>query len=294
MNWLDTDPLFAGFANLSLPGDVYDLGEGFSFTPTYGYLMASLTMATSRRTQERPYGEPWAAVGGGFAFEVSVQLHIPRDFQRNKWFDRLNTVWWIAALVRLQTTPAVVVPVLSNRPIASAAEDSDVRLVGLEMAPRRVLPDDRWQAGITRQQLDWIRRYWIPAGILMNESPEFRTVMQAFDYATTSGSVGLALISLWGALEELFSPAKQELRFRVATAIACYLEDPGNERLLLHKQILKLYDARSRAAHGTAHSEASAFADSYELMARVLTRIIESGRVPDRQYLEERVFGCHA
>ncbi|MET0400480.1 MAG: hypothetical protein ABW277_27055 [Longimicrobiaceae bacterium] len=222
-----------------------------------------------------------------------MQLHIPTEFKRNEWFDRLNTIWWIAALVRLRTSPATVIPVISDRPFDAIPERwQEANLLSIEVSPRRILPDDSKRLTLTEDDLLWIREHWLAGGALMYKHREFSTSFQAFDYAASSGSVALALISLWGALEELFSPAKQELRFRVSSSIAAFLEPPGEGRWSLHKSILKLYDARSKVAHGTGGKELEPFRETYHLMRRVLTKILEDNHVPSRVEVEKMLFGC--
>ena len=57
------------------------------------------------------------------------------------------------------------------------------------------------------------------------------------------------MVSPWGALEALFSPSTSELKFRVSSLIAAYFEVPGVERVKCQREVAKLYDKRSTAAH---------------------------------------------
>ena len=117
------------------------------------------------------------------------------------------------------------------------------------------------------------------------------TAFQAFDATTMAASIAVAMMTLWGAIEQIFSPAKQELRFRVSALLASYLEPPGTDRLALHKRIIKLYDKRSEVAHGAATGNPQAFRDTYALMASALLKIIEQRHVPTRDELEQLLFG---
>lgn len=85
---------------------------------------------------------------------------------------------------------------------------------------------------------------------------------------------------IWGALEGLFLRERQELAFRIASAVAAYLEPPGPGRLAKYKAARKLYDARSRAAHGSSKHDIDAFTDSWALANAIVSRIAETGRVP--------------
>jgi hypothetical protein len=101
----------------------------------------------------------------------------------------------------------------------------------------------------------------------------------------------LALLSLWEALEGMFSPAKTERKFRVSTNIASYLEPLGTPRMELRKRVGKPYDARSQAAHGGSELPKDALRDSYSLTKRVISKVIEENEVPDREKLDEALFG---
>jgi len=125
----------------------------------------------------------------------------------------------------------------------------------------------------------------------MRDSPEFSLAMNAHDQVPLASQPGLAMVSLWGALEALFHAGRSELRFRVSALIAAYLEPPGAGRLELQRQIAKLYDARSSAAHGRKDDEVGPVRDAFVLMRRVLTRIIENSHVQTRDELEELLLG---
>lgn len=179
----DDQPLYAGLANLKLAVDPFELGEGVVLSGTYANLMSTLLIACSPPSPQKPYGEPWAAVSGGYSFRISVQLHVPTDFQRNDWFDHLNTIWWIAALIRLRTSPAVVVPVISDRPFANVPEHwRDAKLRAVEVASRRTLPHDPTELPIviSEDDLEWIRKHWLSGGALMRKHRELNTSFQAF------------------------------------------------------------------------------------------------------------------
>jgi hypothetical protein len=59
----------------------------------------------------------------------------------------------------------------------------------------------------------------------------------------------MPLLSIWDAIEQLFAPTPGELRFRVASYLSSFLTVPGEKRYKLYKDILKLYNDRSAAAH---------------------------------------------
>ncbi len=99
-------------------------------------------------------------------------------------------------------------------------------------------------------------------------------------------STALSLVGLWGALEAIFTKSKAELRFRVSVMIAAYLKQNSDDAYDYHKKLLKLYDARSKAAHGDHNLKDSTLYDSFEVMYGVITKIFENGHVPTKEELE--------
>jgi hypothetical protein len=162
----------------------------------------------------------------------------------------------------------------------------------VEVTSRRLLPVEAPGMVLDATGLAWVRDHWFDAGKLLSQSEDLSTAFQAFDATTMAASISVAMMTLWGAIEQIFSPAKQELRFRVSALLASYLEPPGPDRLALHKRIMKLYDKRSEVAHGAASGDAQAFRDTYALMASALVKIIEHRLVPTREELEAKLFGC--
>lgn len=289
----NSDSLYAGISGIHLGVKSFEIGYGIILSQTFAHLMAPLIMAFAPAESGKPHPEPWSSVRGGFAFDINAQIYIPREFELPNWFDRLNTVWWIVALIRLRTTSMVSVPVIASRPFVDIPEHwNESEIIPVEVNPQRLLPRQEIHPCILAESdLQWIQQHWLKGGSLMNKSSDFNAAFQAFDYSNAAGKMPLALIMLWSALEQLFSPGRQELRFRVSSLIASFLQPPGAERLNLYKKILKLYDARSRVVHSTVSASDDAYAETYHLMRRVLIKMIEEGVVPDRTEMEQYLFG---
>jgi Apea-like HEPN len=218
---------------------------------------------------------------------------VPRDFQPSQWFDRLNTVWWFVALLRFRATPFVLVPVVASVPFAKAKDDAEeIHFWPVEVEQRLLVVEEKVSHEIGMHDLEWIKRHWWDAGKLMNRSEEFNLLFQACAQCVFTRNP--VLLSLWGALEGMFSPAKTELRFRVSANIAAYLEPQGRARMELQKRLAKLYDARSQAAHGGSDLPKEALRDPYALTKRVITKMIEGNAVPNREKLDAALFGVDA
>jgi hypothetical protein len=290
---LDEFDLFGGLSGPPLPVDTYDLGRGVTISRTFAHLMAPFVMAFAPAEPGQPHPAPWKPAKGGFGFDITSQIHVPGEFSAEQWFDRLNTVWWFVALLRFRASPYITVPVVASSSFSEAASTKeDIHFWPVEVEPRRLRLEKNASHEIREDDLAWIKANWWNAGELMRTGKEFNLLFQACDQCIFTLNPSLALLSLWGALEGLFSPAKAELRFRVSANIAAFLEPPGRGRLELQKKVAKLYDARSQAAHGGADLPEDALADSYALTKQVITKVIEDNHVPSRDDLEAALFGA--
>jgi hypothetical protein len=286
----DHDPIYAGIAGVKMIPAEFELGHGIVLRKTYAHFMAPFMMAFSPPEKGKPHPAPWSAVSGGLAIDMYLQLHIPKDFEQPNFFDRLNTVWWIAALLRLRGAARVHVPVIAGREFHEVPENCrDTKMLPVEVLPRRQASDNAIQE-LNESDLIWLRDTWLPGGKLMQTSSVFNDALQAFDGVGSMPSPSVAMVAVWGALEHLFSPAKQELRFRVSANIASFLEPPGDSRLVLHRKIMKLYDARSSVAHGTRLKSEDAWTETMALARKTLMKILEMGSVPSKEDMEKNLF----
>lgn len=219
-----------------------------------------------------------------------MQLTVPKEFFIEGFYDRINTVWWIAALLRLRGAFDASVPVIAERPFADIPQNSgNATILSVEALPRSAfMAPTLTRLGL--EELAWLKQHWRTGGLLMGQDRRLNDAFQAFDASGRIPTGSVAMLAIWGALEHLFSPAKQELRFRVSANIASFLESPGPGRLALHKKILKLYDARSEVAHGTRARARTAGEETFTLANRILVRIIEEGAAPSKDDLDELLF----
>jgi hypothetical protein len=142
----------------------------------------------------------------------------------------------------------------------------------------------------TLASLSWVVENLPSALNLTRKSAEFRLASHAMSAGQFIEDSALILISLWGALEAIFSPSTSELRFRVSALISSYLNPPGSIRMAHQKEIAELYDKRSAAAHGKQKHGGDDVLLTFELLRKVLIQIILDGHVPTKAQLEERLF----
>lgn len=288
-----TQYLYAGISGVELETDSFDLGEGVTLKRTYAHLFSTYMMAFSPPGLKGYHPAPWKAAKGGFGFDIVIELRVPDKPSLSDSMDARETIWWIAALLRVACVPFLTVPVISDYPFSLASEDdNEPTLEPFEITPRMFSPPKEGLRKLSDDDLEWAKKKWQEAGKLLTSNPKFYSAFKAFDAATVQGKTSSSLLALWGGLEQLFSPSPSELRFRVSSMLACYLNEPGEERLDLYKRILKLYNARSTAAHTSEDTETGPLVETYVIMRNALIKMIDENKVPTQQYLESRLFGC--
>lgn len=289
----ETPYLYGGISGIELEIETLDLGQGVILRRTYAHLMSPCIMAFAPPGSKGHHAGPWKAAEGGFGFDIHIELRVPDEPLLGDGMPARETIWWIAALMRLAQFPYITVPVISNHPFDSAANtEAELALKPFETKPRIMVPPEKSRPIIGAVDLQWIKDKWLKCGRMLSADRRFHTAIRAFDFATVQGKTSSSLLGLWGGIEQLFSPSPGELRYRVASFLASYLEPPGEARLQLYRRILKLYNDRSAAAHTANEAELGPLVQTYVLMRNALVKMIDEHKVPTQQDLEDRLFGC--
>jgi hypothetical protein len=289
---LKFDDIYAGLAGVKPDFDEMELGKGVVLRCTYAHLMAPFLMAFAPAERGKPHPGPWKAALGGIDFDLGAELFIPERLGTTLT-NRIDVARTIVALMRMWAVPSITLPVISNVSFSAATKvpDSEVLFLPLEIEPRYFPIEVCEGSALTIKRLQWVKEHWEQALELVGTNEEFHLAVDALDRGQFIQNPSLTLVSLWGALEALFSPAKVELRFRISALIASYLKEPGEQRMKLHKQVMKLYDERSAAAHGQLRKDPVVLLQTFDLLRSVLVMMIEEAHVPSKDELEARLFG---
>ncbi|MES2822483.1 MAG: hypothetical protein V4732_02695 [Pseudomonadota bacterium] len=283
--------LYGGIAGIKLPVESFVIGEGVELRQIYSHLFSANMMAFAPPGPEGYHPAPWKAAKGGFNYDIEIEIRAPNKTTLGESFDAKEIIWWIAALMRLARFPYLSVPVISNRSFRDIPNSKEEpTLTPFETEGRIFGPAKDANSTLDVNHLAWVAEKWISAGHLLNRNPKFYSAFKAFDSATLRGRASASMLALWGGLEQLFAPSAGELRFRVAALIASYLEEPGAARLEIYKQVLKLYNQRSVAAHTAQDVETEPLVQTYIIMRNALVRMIDEDRVPTQSDLESLLF----
>lgn len=296
--------LYVALTDLPLGERQFDFGDGIFLRGADATFVTSLLLVNTDEDSKKAKSGPLDKDGlpplpqpafwqlGGKTTRITAELVIPgTGYQSLSQQYALSR--FLVSLLRLWTNPSIRMHAMSEHPFTD--------LIRVEGGGPRVIPlesfKQRSRLGLieTSSMLDsvgWVQTSWRAAHKLYSDSTEFRLAADALDAAQFIENEALALVSLWAAMEALFSPSTTELKFRVSALIASFLEEPGEERRSRQRAIAHLYDKRSAAAHGKPKHQSEDLIATFELLRRTLIKMIRSRTVPSKEELEARLFGC--
>lgn len=289
-----TDMCF-GISSINLGDRVIEFGHGIQLRPTFAHLFATDILAFERPTTPTSFHPgPWQAVSHKSGIDIQAELFIPKEYKHSR-LSNLDVGHTIITLLRLWVDPQIALQVFTRSPIAKlkerAGSDKGGELAAMLYAQRErhvnigLIKGDR-----IIESIDWVVDHWKNAVELRSSSPEFDLTLETFDNAQCIPNTAMMLVSIWGSLEAIFAPHKAELVFRVSTQLAAFLKPRGLARLEKQKEIVKLYNLRSAAAHGSPKHAGDDLVKTYELLRMAIIRMIELKIVPNKERLEELLF----
>lgn len=285
--------VYAGLAGVTLDVPEVTLGYGVKLTNAYAHLFAPFMMAFSPSPKGSHHPGPWVAVKGGLGFDLTVQLEVPPSTITALSLDPMYVAWWITAMLRLRVGPTFLVPTVGEQSFLEAKEQHGTAVYHpVEVESRMLVLDSEARHNISETDAAWVAKHWVEASNLYQSNDNFRVLLEAADQSMFVRHRSLALLSLWGGLEAIFSPDKAELRYRISSGIASFLEPAGIPRMNAQKAIAKLYDSRSAAAHGREDKKTDSLQQTYSLARRAVVKMIEENRVPTHTELEAKLFGA--
>lgn len=285
--------MYIGLVGIELLGSDVNFGYGITLRAAYAHRFSAANFAFSAPNKPGEHHPgPWLSFAQPGSKDVLVELVVPETYSDSPEI-QLAASRTIITLLRLwyhpevdaayQSTVATSELALGTSPSEMRVMEHRRRFVSYDVVPQDFnLP--------TADRLAWVIERWETALRTRTSSPLFDLLLEAFDMAQIMPNKAMMLVTMWGALEALFTSEKSELRFRVSCNIAAYLRPPGPGRTELQKKVAKLYDARSAAAHGNFKFSDQALAETIELYRKVLFKVISEGVVPDRAYLERCLF----
>jgi len=284
--------IFVGLAQVRYKGEPFDLGNGVVLRSAYAHLFAAPMMAFRRAAPGHAHPPPWRAAKGGFAWDIEVELAVPLGSEFPARLDAEQVARLVATLLRLARYAYLMMPVISDHPFSGAAvQGREPLLRPIEIEGRIVSAGDPELAELREEELSWVKSVWPRTAELLKKDRRLADALEALDVCTVDGRTSSALLVAGGALEELFAlGSRSEIRFRVASNLATFLEAPGPGRLAMFDEVKELYDARSAAAHTSRNSNVEHLLRTFVLLRNSLLKIITSGELPTAQKFNEALF----
>jgi hypothetical protein len=259
--------------------------DGLILRDTFAHVMAPYLLAFSEpRTPSSPHPGPWKAAKGGIGFDVHFEIALAKDIRPTN-LDRLNTIWWVVALLRLKTGAPLRIPVISDSAFATIPHlTHEPTLWTIEVPPRQFATSDDYPKEITFEHLQWVQNVFIPGARLLDQSA-FNRALQTFDSAIWAHSPSSAVLMIWAALEALFRPGRRDITKILSASIAAYLQPPDGTRDRIFQKIVTLYGARGDAVHDAQSPENRQLIDSFALARRVFNKCVAEGECPSSDTL---------
>lgn len=279
--------LFGGLAGAVLPVDEFEICEGLVLRKTYAHVMSPYMLAFRRpeRAHQHHPG-PWKSAQGGVWLDIEIEIALQRG-TRPTGFDRLNTLWWILALLRLSSGASLKLPVVSDHSFSAVADSLiSPNLWPIESLSRQFRTVSDPPRTIEIEHLHWTREAFGPGAKLMDDPP-FARAFQTFDAAIWAHSYGSALITIWASLETLIQPGKHKITNRLASSLAVLLEPPGPKRSQLFGRAKTLYEARGGSAHASRMPDPKQLLSSFDIGRQSFISCIDKQALPKVAELQE-------
>ncbi|WP_417799064.1 hypothetical protein [Terasakiella pusilla] len=278
--------LYGAICGIKLPQPETEIAHGLILRETYAHVMSPYLVALSPITPMGIHGGPWKSVSGGIAFDAYAEIALAQ-YARPYDFDRLNTIWFILALLRLRHSVGIRVPVISNIAFQEIAlvEEEPV-FWPIEMASKGFCYD-RYQKGenVSKEVLDWIARHSVHVSRLLTEHPHLLNAFRAYDGSHSASSINTAKMLLWSAVEALFRPGDRDIRKTLSKLIATFLHVPSPSRDSCFSKVSSLYQVRGQIAHAAEQANGRMLWETAQIVRECFVKVFEDGIVPDRQEL---------
>jgi len=256
----------------------------------------------------------------GIAAACTCEIESALDAAVLPGYDTLNRAWLASALLVLRGFSSHIAPACSGyswNTIAGHQERSaplfheQLQEEGVRAAvfqPRADLPPfrggmldfhlqilvhrSRRSDPVNADDAAWLREHFEPFNSLASNDESFRFALQAAHDWRFAKDPRVAVARLWSGIEALFGTGS-ELVFRISLYCASVLEPRGHARHALFEHVKALYNLRSKVVHGQSLPDKQiqqATDDSFELLSRLLLRIIEIGHTIGLEDLNQAVF----
>ena len=196
-----------------------------------------------------------------------------------------DSVRAILAGLRIRTKSELFSPVVCNRPWDDLRSGS---CIAARFEPHVYSLDVGEPSTIDQSDLDWVKHN-LGKVVELNKQTRFNIALDALCSYLHTERDRMKAAQLWVGIEAVFE-VQFEISYRLPLLAALMLQPRGDDCKQLRNQIKKLYSQRSKAIHGQEFKNAKQHVDEVrQLLASLLTKIIEDGRLPTKQDFDDLV-----
>lgn len=273
--------LYAAFTGLGVNERV-EISSGLSLDQTYAHVMAPYILAFSPAEDGKPHPGPWKSASGGIAVDVYAQATLQEGMNIGD-FDRLNSIWFLTALLRLSISASIRVPFISDTSFSEAASGVEPVFWPVEIDGVSKIHPFHTVANPVKELL-WVSQH-IKQGAALMLDEGFSLAVQSNDRGYHAESFSTALVLFWSSLEALFRPGKRDITKTLSKMVATYLSDDPSDRDRSYQEIKALYEVRGDMIHAARKPDRISTERTANIARRALMRVIEEGNLPDGQRL---------
>ncbi|MEA5162477.1 hypothetical protein U5903_16990 [Cereibacter johrii] len=273
--------LYAAFTGLSV-NECVEISNGLWLDHTFAHVMAPFILAFSPAEDGKPHPGPWKSASGGIAVDVYAQATLEEGVNIGA-FDRLNSIWFLATLVRLKISDAIRVPFISDTSFSEVADGAEPVFWPVELnEASKVLPFHT--AVDPMADVLWVSRH-IEKGAALMTDEGFSLAIQSNDRAYHAESLGTAMVLFWSSVEALFRPGGRDITKTLSIMVATYLSDNARVRDRTYQEIKALYKVRGDMIHAARMPDRISVERTAKIARQALIRSIEEGQLPEGQRL---------
>jgi len=281
--------LYGAVCGIKLPQLEVHIADGLVLRKSYAHVMSPYLVALSPVTPMGIHGGPWKVVSGGLGFDAYAELALKHQ-ARPYCFDRVNTIWFIAALLRLRHSVGIKVPVISDTAFQEIAliEEEPV-FWPIEMAATAFCYDrSQKDENIPTEVLGWIAKYSVQISNLLATHPHLLNAFRAYDGTHSASNVNTAKMLLWSAAEALFRPGDRDIKKTLAKLISTFLFSPSPARDSCFSKVSRLYQVRGKITHAAEQTDGQTLLETAHIIRDCFVKAFEQGTAPDRTVLLEQ------
>ncbi len=199
-----------------------------------------------------------------------------------------DSVRAILAGLRIRTQAELFCPAVCSHPWDELNDASTASCIACRFEPHVYSLDIGEPSSIAIGDLNWVKNN-LGKVLKLNKEARFGIALDALCSYLHTERDRMKAAQLWVGIEAIFE-VQFEISYRLPLLAALMLQPRGPGCKVLRDQIKKLYNERSKAIHGQEFKNAKEHVHEVrKLLARLLTRIIEDGRLPSKEDLDDLV-----